>query len=170
MIALCFGSRPSEQRGWRLLCVSSGEPEPGASKAVRRCRSAGVLEATPIPHVGCALRGFFFASYLGLLYFIMAGSLAKSYLMLREVLSCAWEQRGLLGRGWHRELCPFCSSCCHEGSVQDSPQSCRQHLLKGTSPRLASDSPDCLIDTFPPSFPPYFCLLCFSSIRAFVVC
>lgn len=107
LTALCFGSRPSEQRGWRLLCVSSGEPEPGASKAVRRRRSAGVLEATPIPHVACALRGFFFASYLGLLYFITAGSLAKSYLMLCEVLSCAWEQRGLLGQGVAQRALPL---------------------------------------------------------------
>lgn len=69
LIALCFGSHPSEQQGWRLLCVSLGEPEPGASKAVRRRRSAGVLEATPIPHVGCALRVFFFCFLSGIVVF-----------------------------------------------------------------------------------------------------
>lgn len=109
------------------------------------------------PSHGPCTKGVF-APYLGLCCFMRLTALPRVPSCCE--MSCAQEEQGFVRAGTGKVS-------CNKGSVQGSPQSCRQRPSKSSSASLASDSPDCLFDTF---FPPSFHLLSFSSIRTFVVC
>lgn len=122
LIAGCSGSHLGAARLEAPLCFMRGSWAwciPSWAELLQ-CRA---LEATQTPHLGCTLRVSRFL--LGLLYFMMADSRAKSYLMLCEMLSCAQEEQGLLRRAWPGAGTESVTSAAAATAIKAQ---CRTHL------------------------------------------